>query len=99
VQGDRGPFFRLAGSIADPRRIEPVLARGEVRFVMVIPHDFARDLAAGRAVKIQALVDGADSNTAGIALGYASGELSAHTQAIRAAAQERWHGYPALAGT
>jgi ABC-2 type transport system permease protein len=99
VQGDRGPYFRFAGYVGDPRRIEPLLSRGQVRFVLVIPPHFTRDVAAGRAVKVQALVDGADSNTAGIALGYATGELSAHTLAVRAAAQERWHGYPALAGT
>src|SRR5207248_1665350 len=41
------------------------------RMVLVIPRGFARDLAAGRAAQLQALVDGADANTASIALNYA----------------------------
>src|SRR5262249_410207 len=97
-QGEHSPYFALAGYVTDPAAIEPMLARGEVRFVLVIPHDFARDVAAGRPAKVQALVDGADSNTASIALGYASGQLTAHASAVAASAEERWHGRPALAG-
>jgi drug efflux transport system permease protein len=98
VQGGSNPYFDLAGYVEDPSTIEPLLARGEVRWVLVIPHDFARDIAAGRAAKLQALVDGADSNTAGIALGYVNGQLTSHAQSVAAAARERQHGRPALAG-
>lgn len=98
VHGSLDPYFDFAGYMTDPRTIEPLLARGQVRFILVVPRDFGRDVAAGRAVKVQALVDGADSNTAGIALGYASGQLSAHASDVAAAAQSRRHGYPALAG-
>jgi ABC-2 type transport system permease protein len=98
AQGDRTPYFQFAGYVSDPRRIEPLLARGQVRFVLVIPPKFGRDVAAGREAKVQALVDGADSNSAGISLGYASGQLSAHAEAVARSAQDRWHGRPALSG-
>src|SRR5437763_9934584 len=42
-QGGGNPYFRLAGYVENPSAIEPLLARGEVRWVLVIPHDFARD--------------------------------------------------------
>jgi len=38
---------------------------------LVIPSGFGRDLDAGRTAPVQAIVDGSDSNTAGIVLGYA----------------------------
>ena len=67
---DASTYFDLRGAVAGPRQIEGVLDRGEVRFVLVIPAGFQRDLQAGRNVTVQALFDGADANNAGIALGY-----------------------------
>jgi ABC-2 type transport system permease protein len=40
---------------------------------IVIPVDYARNIRRGRAAKIQLLLDGTNSNTATIALGYANG--------------------------
>src|SRR5439155_10133822 len=51
---------------------EPLLQRGAVRLVLVIPPGFARDLAAGRSADVQALVDGGDANTASITMNYAT---------------------------
>lgn len=73
---DESTYFHVRGSVADPRQIENVLDRGLVRFVLVIPAGFERDLAAGKSVSVQALFDGADSNTAGIALGYTQALLT-----------------------
>jgi len=73
---DESTYFHVRGTVADPRPIEDVLDRGLVRFVLVIPAGFERDLAAGKSVSVQALFDGADSNTAGIALGYTQALLS-----------------------
>jgi ABC-2 type transport system permease protein len=47
---------------------EPLLQRGAVRMVLVIPPGFA----AGRDRQLQALVDGGDANTAAIAMNYAN---------------------------
>jgi ABC-2 type transport system permease protein len=48
-----------------------MMDQGNVRMVMVIPPGFQRDLAGGMAAPVQAIVDGADANTAAIALNYA----------------------------
>jgi ABC-2 type transport system permease protein len=68
--------FQLAGYVPSPEQIEPLLGSGEVRFVLVIPRGFGRDLAAGRRATVQALFDAADSNTAGIASGYLNGAIA-----------------------
>jgi ABC-2 type transport system permease protein len=68
--------FRASGRfvlVAAPDRtaeIGPLLDRGTVRIVLVIPPRFAADLGAGRTAPVQAIVDGSDANTATIALGY-----------------------------
>lgn len=50
--------------------IEAALDRREILAALVIPHDFAK-ITAGRPADVQFLLDGSDSNTASIALGYA----------------------------
>jgi ABC-2 type transport system permease protein len=57
--------------IADPGNgIERYLRRGEAVVALVVPPHFARDLDAGLSPRVDILLDGQNSNTAGIALGY-----------------------------
>lgn len=57
--------------IGDPGAgIEGYLRRGEAVIAIVIPKDFGRSLETGRPTEIEILLDGSNSNTAGIALGY-----------------------------
>jgi ABC-2 type transport system permease protein len=65
-------YFTVTRQVARTGDVEPLLQRGAVRMVLVIPTGFARDLAAGRPATVQALVDGGDANTAAIALNYAT---------------------------
>ncbi len=68
--------FRASGRftlVATPERtadIGPLLDRGRVRLVLVIPPRFAADLGAARTSVVQAIVDGSDANSATISLGY-----------------------------
>jgi ABC-2 type transport system permease protein len=64
-------YFALAGSTDNYREIEQAIDARRALIALVIPPDFARGLAAGKAVRVQAIIDGSDSNTATIALGYA----------------------------
>lgn len=43
-----------------------LLDRGAARFVLIIPHGFARELAAGRAASVQTLIDGSFSARAAV---------------------------------
>jgi ABC-2 type transport system permease protein len=45
--------------------------QGQVIMGLVVPRDFAQQVGAGRNAPVQMIVDGTDSNTATIALGYA----------------------------
>jgi len=80
-------YFSLAGSLERSGAIEPLLERAGAQAVLVIPAGFERDLGAGRAPAVQAIVDGSDANTATIVLGYS--EAVVRTWSSRIALQGR----------
>ncbi len=54
---------------------------------VVIPNDFSNDLGLGKEAHVQLLIDGSDSNTASIALGYAEALVASYSQHIQQNAQ------------
>ena len=77
-------YFDDAGRL--PAALDPglVLERREAKAVLVIPEDYARELAAGRTATVQLLIDGADAATATTVLGYAEGLVAQQSAQIRA---------------
>jgi ABC-2 type transport system permease protein len=63
-------YFTIVRHAETPHEIDSYLDKGKARVALSIPADFSRDLRAGRAAQLQIIVDGSDSNTATIALGY-----------------------------
>jgi ABC-2 type transport system permease protein len=76
-------YFRLVGSVAAEDEIEPLLVRGSAQVALVIPRGFGRDVAAGRAPRVQLIVDGSDSNSAVVGLGYAGRIVTAAGAGVR----------------
>lgn len=64
--------FREAARPPDERAAQELLDRGAVRLAVVVHPGLAADLRRGGTVAVQALLDGSDSNTAGIVMGYLS---------------------------
>jgi ABC-2 type transport system permease protein len=75
-------YFKVTDRLSRYQQIQPLLDRGAVRLALVIPPDFQRDLAAGRPAPLQALVDGADANTASIAINYADAIVTAYSARV-----------------
>lgn len=73
-------YFRVTGWLTREREISPLLERGEVRLVLVIPPDFSRKLATRQPAPVQALVDGGDANTASIAINYAQAIVASYSE-------------------
>ena len=67
-QGSR--YFQILGEVTSYAAIERAIDRSRVLMGVVIPRDYSRNLGAGREATVQILLDGSDSNTASIALGY-----------------------------
>ena len=72
-------YFRITRQLDADGQIAPLLTRGTVRMVLVIPPDFARDLAAAEPAPVQCLVDGGDANTASIAINYAQAIVASYS--------------------
>jgi len=67
--------------------VEAAIEEGSVLAALVVPRDFTARLAGGRGAPVQFLLDGSDSNTATIALGYAEAAVRGYSRdvAVRAA--------------
>lgn len=64
------------------REAEIPLSMARVRAVLVIPQGYGLDLATGRKVPVQLLLDGSDANTAIIASNYAEAIVARHSSQI-----------------
>ena len=65
-------YFKVVRYAEREQEIEQYLDAGLARVGLTVPVDFARDLRRGRVTQLPVVVDGSDSNTATIALGYFS---------------------------
>jgi ABC-2 type transport system permease protein len=86
-QGSR--YFHVLGAVTGYRSIEQKIDRDECMLGIVIPSDYARDVQSGGTPQVQMLFDGSDSNTASIALGYATAIVQSFATEIRREAQNR----------
>lgn len=82
-------FFEVRGMVRDYATIERDIDRGRILMGVVIPLDYAQKLAAGQEAQVQILLDGSDSNTASIALGYAESLVRGYSLELRTLALNR----------
>jgi ABC-2 type transport system permease protein len=61
-------IFDVVDSARDPEMVRQAVDAGAVKVGVLIPPDFARDLAAGQPTEVQLLIDGSDPNIAQSAL-------------------------------
>jgi ABC-2 type transport system permease protein len=79
-QGSR--YFSLKESALHYGEVEHAIDSGRALVALVIPTDFPRRIASGRSAPVQLIVDGSDSNTATIAMGYAEAVAQSYSQDI-----------------
>lgn len=75
-------YFDFRGAVGRYADLERAIDAREAMLGLVIPPGFAAHLAAGRSVGVQAVVDGSDSNTAGIVLGYTAAITTGFNQQV-----------------
>ncbi len=86
-QGSR--YFQVDGFVTNYRAIERGIDSNATLIGVVIPRDFGKDLRLGRGATVQLLLDGSDSNTASIAMGYAESVVQAYSADVRTDVQNR----------
>ena len=78
--------FIVAGQYASGADLGRAISAGELDAGLIVPHDFARTRARGQASEVQIIVDSVNSNTAGIAAGYAERVIGALNRKLAASA-------------
>jgi ABC-2 type transport system permease protein len=76
--------FQIADTFRSTEALGRSLSAGKLDVGLVVPEDFARLRARGQTAETQILVDGVDSNRAGIAAGYAMRVVSAFNERLGA---------------
>jgi len=74
------PYFSLQIFAKDEKEIKRLIDKGRVKMGLVIPWDFSKTVKAGKKAPVQILLDGTDSNTANIILGYVQAITRQYTQ-------------------
>lgn len=64
-------YFKIVGYFEGYARLQDHIDKSRAMMAMVIPEDFSENIRSSRVAAVQLLVDGSDSNTATIAIGYA----------------------------
>jgi ABC-2 type transport system permease protein len=82
-------YFDVKGTVDGYPPIERAVDRGRVLLGIVVERGYAKSLLSGREAQVQLLVDGSDSNTASIALGYADALIQTYAARLRSEAQVR----------
>src|SRR5512146_974902 len=75
-------YFDVVERISSNARERELLDQSKVEVVLRMDHGFEGDLLAGRPAPFQMIVDGTDSNTAGIVLGYSNTIVHRFSQEI-----------------
>jgi ABC-2 type transport system permease protein len=67
---ENSKYFDIICYTDNYKDIEYLINRGKAMMALIIPKDFSHYLESGKSAPLQLLVDGSDSNTATIAMGY-----------------------------
>ncbi|MFA5117387.1 MAG: ABC transporter permease [Candidatus Omnitrophota bacterium] len=82
-------YFKIVAYADTYGQIDEQINRNNALMALVIPKDFSHSLGAGQRAPVQLIVDGSDSNTASIGLGYVEGVVGAFNRTLAGDALSR----------
>jgi ABC-2 type transport system permease protein len=82
-------YFDIQRYVNGYAPVDKDVDRSRILMALVVPREYSRNIQEGREAGIQVILDGSDSNTASIALGYAQGVVAAYAMELRSEAQVR----------
>ncbi|MCX5698071.1 MAG: ABC transporter permease [Candidatus Omnitrophica bacterium] len=71
-------YFKIAGYFDSYDKLQEYIDTRRAMMALVIPKDFSKYIQSNQAAPVQLLVDGSDSNTATIAMGYADSVVAGY---------------------
>jgi ABC-2 type transport system permease protein len=75
-------YFSLVRMAKSYEELKDLISSRQVQAGQVIPYDFSWNYQTGKTARVQALVDGTDSNTANIVLGYVQGVTTPYAEKL-----------------
>jgi ABC-2 type transport system permease protein len=76
------PYFDIVGYFDGYQNMREAIDKNQALMMVVIPADFSRQIESKQATPVQVLVDGSDSNTATIAIGYVTAVTSKYNKKL-----------------
>jgi ABC-2 type transport system permease protein len=76
-------YFRVIQAVDHYQALIDALDAGHCRLALVIPGDFSQQLKTGGPVRVQALVDATDNNTANVSMNYGEAVVQAYNQQLQ----------------
>jgi ABC-2 type transport system permease protein len=75
-------YFKIKYYVYSDKEERELIDKSKVSVALRFNHGFGRDLEGNKSVQIQLIVDGTDSNTGGIVLGYASRIIEKYSYSV-----------------
>jgi ABC-2 type transport system permease protein len=75
-------YFDIRGYFDNYRDLQKRIDNGSTMMAMIIPKDFSRYIHADSMAPVQLMVDGSDSNTATIAMGYVKSVVARYNEGL-----------------
>jgi len=75
-------YFKLTHFTDSYAQLKDLVTRRQVEVGLMLPYDYSWLYQTGKTIPIQALVDGTDSNTANIVLGYVQGVTASYNDRL-----------------
>jgi ABC-2 type transport system permease protein len=94
----RSGYFDVSEYIHEDLRARELVDRGDVKAVLRINRGLGEALRAGRTASLQIILDGTDSNTAGIVLNYASSIVGRYNELLLKTTQGKLGAVPIRLG-
>ncbi|MCA9401578.1 MAG: ABC transporter permease, partial [Candidatus Omnitrophica bacterium] len=74
------PYFKIVGYFDGYQELQSAIDKNQALMAMVIPDDFSKRIESNQSAPVQLLVDGSDSNTSTIAIGYVTAVTSKYNK-------------------
>lgn len=75
-------YFEFVKNASNLKEIDELLQKGEVTIAIIIPESFTKKIIKGETAKVQILIDGTNSNTASIVVGYVNAIISSYSKKL-----------------
>jgi ABC-2 type transport system permease protein len=76
-------YFHMARVVSGYPELTRALGDGHAKMGIVVPWDFSQRLRDGRPVKVQAVVDASDDNTANVLIGYSQAVVQGYSAEVQ----------------